>query len=536
MVRRSFLRYFKNKGRNANIMFMKKNKSLLILGLIFCLAVALRIWFVSDNNIMFWFDQSRDAVIATSIIENRDLKIQGPSASGTDDAVYHGVLYYYLIAPLYYFGGGNPQVVSFGLAIFSSLSVLVVYFMTKDIVNKEKIALLVSFLMAVSAISIENGVWLSNPVIMIVSMPLFFWMLWKVFFLGKKKHIYWLLFFFGITNQSAIFTIYLLGPLLIAYFYKANQEKKILIFSLKQYFLGILIYLTTISTMVVTELLLIKRGVLTVGIFNQSGEFSAGAYETLIKTVPFYLNFFFRVFSSTDVLLFFFLLFGIFMWGFLKFNNKKRFYFLISIFSPLWLLSWHFRSSIYIFIGFSVFLYIPLAVGLLKLKKLFKGEWIFYFTLITFLILNLYSLQFSRRSRIHSFAFHEGALLAEQIALIEKTYELTAGKEFSISTSTSPYGVNVTWAYLYDHYGSGHGFLPKFFGPPQAGWVGDNLLEEIDGALENHFTIMDPKTFNEEYIRKQFSLDQTSFSSTPSATYKFGTLILQHRKGKLGSK
>jgi len=511
---------------------MKKNKNLLILGLIFILAVALRIWFVSGNNIMFWFDQSRDAVIATSIIEDRDLKIQGPSAGGTDDTVFHGVLYYYLIAPLYYFGG-SPQVVVFGLAIFSSLSVLVIYFMAKDIFSKEKIALLSAFLMAISAVHIQEGAWLSNPVIMILSVPLFFWMLWKVFFMDQKKYIYWLLFFFGISNQSAIFTVFLLGPLLTAYLYKVNQEKKVFIFSVKQYFLGGIVYLLTISTMILTELLMFKRGVLTLNILNKTSEHFFKGSELVVKISELYLNFVLRILSPTNVLLFFIPLFGLVVMGFLKLDSKKRFYFLTGIFSILWLLSWHFRTSLHLLIGLNVFIYMLLAVGLWQLKKLFQGRWALSLVVIGFVILNLWALQSARAKRVHLFGIQRGALLAEQIALIEKTYQLVGEEKFSISTLSAPYGVNVTWAYLYDNYGSKYGFLPKFFGSTQAGWVGDDLLEEVDGALPNHFTIIDPDVYLGEGTAEQFLIDQTSFSSTPSATYKFGTLILQHRKGKL---
>lgn len=425
--------------------------------------------------------------------------------------------------------------VAFGLALFSSLSVLVIYFLARDIFEKKEIALLSAFLMAVSATHVQEGAWLSNPVIMILSVPLFFWMLWKVFFLGQKKFIYWLLFFFGISNQSAIFTVFLLGPLLIAYLYKANQEKKVFIFSVRQYFLGGAIYLLTISTMILTEVLMLKRGVLTLNILNKTSEHFFKGSEVLIRISELYLNFALRALSPTNVLLFFIPLFGLVVLGFSKLNNKKRLYFLTGSFSILWLLSWHFRTSLHLFIGLNVFIYILLAVGLWQLRKLFKGKWVLGFVVISFAVLNLSSLQSARTKRIHLFGIQRGALLSEQISLIEKTYELTGDEPFSISTLTAPYGVNVTWAYLYDSYGSKYGFLPIFFGPTQAGWVGENLLEEIDGALPNHFTIIDPDVYLGEGTAEQFLLDQTSFSSTPSATYKFGTLILQQRRGKLKS-
>lgn len=512
---------------------INKNPHFYILGLIFLLALIIRIWFTSGNNIYFQFDQARDAVISTSIIENHDLKIQGPSASGTNDSVFHGVLYYYLIAPIYYFGGGSPQILAYALALFSSLSVIVTYYLARDILGKEKVALLAAFLVAISAVGVQEGIWLSNPVIMVLSIPLFFWMIWKVFFLGKKKYIYWLLFFLGITNQAAIFTVFLLGPLVIAYFYKVKEEKRFFIFSLKEYFLGTSVYLLTVSAMILTEVLMLKRGILTFDILNKTSEHLIKGYEALVKIIPFYSEFFLRILSPTNLLLLFLPLFILIWWRFSKLNTKKRLYFLMVIFSPLWMLTWHFRTSLHLFIGLNVFVCILLADGFWELKKMFRTRMLFVLMMAGFMILNLGVLRTARDKRAHFLGIQKGALLAEQIELIQKTYELVGNEEFSISTITAPYGVNVTWSYLYNQHGSREGLLPKFFGPSQEGWVGAGLLEEIDYTLENHFTIVDPDTLLNDSIFAQFLLDQTAFSSEPVATYKFGTLTLEHRKTKI---
>lgn len=84
----------------------------------------LRLWLISDNNVLFWYDQARDAIVARQIISDRDLKTQGPSASGTDDTINHGVLNYYVIAPLYEIADGNPQFVSGALGIISMLALI----------------------------------------------------------------------------------------------------------------------------------------------------------------------------------------------------------------------------------------------------------------------------------------------------------------------------------------------------------------------------------------------------------------------------
>jgi hypothetical protein len=80
--------------------FIRTPKFFLIL--MFLLAFFFRWNMIANQEIYFTYDQARDALTAQEIIEQRDLKIQGPSASGTHDSVYHGVAYYYVLAPLYF--------------------------------------------------------------------------------------------------------------------------------------------------------------------------------------------------------------------------------------------------------------------------------------------------------------------------------------------------------------------------------------------------------------------------------------------------
>lgn len=55
---------------------------------------------------------------------NSDLRIQGPSASGASDTIYHDILYFYVTAPLYAIAQRNPQMVSGLLGIISMLTII----------------------------------------------------------------------------------------------------------------------------------------------------------------------------------------------------------------------------------------------------------------------------------------------------------------------------------------------------------------------------------------------------------------------------
>lgn len=118
-------------------------------------------------------------------------------------------------------------------------------------------------------------------------------------------------------------------------------------------------------------------------------------------------------------------------------------------------------------------------------------------------------------------------MYADQKLLIDKTYQLAAGTPFSIATLTNPYGVNVTWAYLYDYLGNqNYGYEPTYFGFDQTGWVGADLLRRVEQPENKHFAIVEPDTGLNDVFIKKFMEEQQAFAGTPSASYKFGSLEL----------
>ena len=111
--------------------------SKIILVFLFVVAVWLRCLYLPQNAISFAYDQARDAFVVQEMLQGH-LKVLGPSVSGVP-GLFHGVLYYYVIAPAYYFGNGNPTVVAYLLSFISSLGVFVVYLLIKRVKNWMKI-------------------------------------------------------------------------------------------------------------------------------------------------------------------------------------------------------------------------------------------------------------------------------------------------------------------------------------------------------------------------------------------------------------
>lgn len=232
-----------------------------LLALVAC-AFALRVWFVSGNNVLFWFDQARDATVVQEMVEQRDIKLQGPSASGTNDTVYHGVLYYYVIAPLYAVFQGNPVAVAATLGLLNSLTIIPLFFLLKNFTQSTRYSFLGCLLFAFSFEQTELGTWLSNPTIAIPSILLFFFFLWRVFWQKRKQELVWVALFLGLSQQAIIFTIYLVLTALVACVYQCWRDRKWL-FSWKDVILSGIVYLATVSTILLNQFLLWKNGIFT---------------------------------------------------------------------------------------------------------------------------------------------------------------------------------------------------------------------------------------------------------------------------------
>ncbi len=83
---------------------MKTGKKLLI-GLLL-LAFLTRVPYLIGNNIPFSFDHGRDSIAVLHLIKTYSLKFIGPWTS--IQGLFFGPGWYYLLAPAYFFSGGNP--------------------------------------------------------------------------------------------------------------------------------------------------------------------------------------------------------------------------------------------------------------------------------------------------------------------------------------------------------------------------------------------------------------------------------------------
>jgi len=516
-------------------MLSSKRYSYLVLLTGFLAAFIFRFWLVNHNQLNFGFDQSRDAFVSREIWENKDFKLLGPSASGTHDTVYHGVLYYYVIGPLYTISQGNPLIAALGLAFIASFSVIPLFFLTKDLTKSVGWSAVVLMLYAFSAESAYLATWLSNPSLAILPIAVYYWSLYRVFGLRDNRFIYPLFIAAGLNLQSALWLIYYLIPILagIVWFWYQPKGKTWLLVHNKQLFLGFILLMMIVASIVLGQIKL-----WSVGIFNL-GELGKATFRNETFQINDIVDFF-RIYveKSLKSLLPTFPIGSLFLFIWLIYIVKSklkpidRIFFLTWYFAPLGLFLWHARNNLHILIGLEMCLMVLLAMGLQRLTKILPVP---LHRLVPVLIVFVYLLsqtkliQNSHQLRLNTFSSQSGTFLADQLQLIETTYQQANGQPFSISSYTNPLGYNVTWSYLYNWYGlNKYGYKPVFFGPDQAGLFGGEYVQMAQMPAPIHFTIIEPEVGAPKYLLDQFLYTQNSQTRLEDEI-DFGSTTLQIR-------
>ena len=184
------------------------------------------------NNLLgFYFDQGRDALVIWDLWHFGNIPFIGPTTGIA--GIFRGPFYYYLIAPFYLFGKGNPIWPSVFLSVTSIIASAVMYYLGTKIQDRTT-GLIATILSSFSFNIVLASRWLSNPTPMLLLSVLFVWML--VLIVEGKKWA-WVsavfiatvsLFHFGSAGEVFYFL-----PLLTLFIWKRKQlpNRKIIIWS-----------------------------------------------------------------------------------------------------------------------------------------------------------------------------------------------------------------------------------------------------------------------------------------------------------------
>lgn len=201
-----------------------------LLGLILILAFVVRV-FRLDTLLGFYYDQGRDALIIWDLWHKGKFFLIGPTTGLA--GIFRAPYYYYLIAPFYLIGGGNPLYPAVFLIFTTMVAVAFIYCLGAKIQDRAT-GLIAAMIASFSFNVVMASRWLSNPTPMLLLSMILVWAMlkrsWPVIALVAGLS----LFSFGSAGEL----FYLPAIIVFALWnYKILANKKTFLISLLIFFL-----------------------------------------------------------------------------------------------------------------------------------------------------------------------------------------------------------------------------------------------------------------------------------------------------------
>lgn len=508
--------------------FIYKNYSIAIfLILLMVLGLILRTYYLNQNNIVFGYDQARDAYIASQITQG-DLKILGPPVSL--GGFYHGVFYYYFIALPYLLSRGNPILPIIFISVFSISVIPLVFYIGKNLFNI-KVGILSAIFYTISFDLVQYSNWLSNPSLAVPCSVILFYGLYLFFFTPKKNAGSFLTALgYGLCFQSQFFLGYLIVPIIFSVFYLKIKPTK------KQFLIFITTFLFTISTMILSYF---KFGFTFIdgfkNMFSGKDIFNINSYnffDTTKLVLTRLIENFSRVLFPFNPFYAFIIYSFCFVFFLKNVKNKtvisnKLSLFWIFILSQIIILPFGGISTPHVNVGLQLPLIIAVSVYLSELSK--NKPYISYFLIVIIITSSFFTSIKSTKYGSLIFSIQKPLTLKNEIETIQYTYQDSNGQPFSINTITSPFWVNTLWSYIYQQYGQNkYNYLPSFHGRDQIGRLGD-LPTIIDQKTKNFYLIIEPDNGIPPSLIEDTIAYEDSFSQILE-TKNFNGILVQKRQ------
>jgi 4-amino-4-deoxy-L-arabinose transferase-like glycosyltransferase len=189
------------------------------------------------NEILgFYYDQGRDAGVIWDLIYSHKFFLIGPTTGLP--GVFRGPFYYYLIAPFYWLGKGNPVWPAVFLAFLSVVALGLMYYLARKI-GGGRVGIIALILGAFSFEIIYASRWLSNPTPMLLLSMILVWMM---FLIQDGKKWAWIILsftlglsFFHFGSSGELF--YFPAILIFAIYFKKFPDVKTLFISIAVFLL-----------------------------------------------------------------------------------------------------------------------------------------------------------------------------------------------------------------------------------------------------------------------------------------------------------
>ncbi|MEA2545625.1 MAG: hypothetical protein QOI09_898, partial [Chloroflexota bacterium] len=129
-------------------------------------------------------DQGHDMLVLRDLVLNGRIPLLGPPTSIGD--FHHGVLYYYLLAPVAAVSGADPVAVTAAIALAGTLAVAVTWWLARAI-GGPVAGLIGGFLMAISASAVEESTFIWNPNLIALSSSIALAAAWRAWTSGRVR-------------------------------------------------------------------------------------------------------------------------------------------------------------------------------------------------------------------------------------------------------------------------------------------------------------------------------------------------------------
>lgn len=498
------------------------SKPFVIVGLIILLGLVLRCINL-QGSVIFAYDQARDAQRVMEMVFHHDIKLVGPE---TDiPGVFNGVLYYFILAPIYLMSGFDPTAVAVIFILFNLTVIYMLYELALILFNNKYIGYVAGFLWAISYEQINFAKYVSNASLMPVSTTLFFFGL--ALFIFRKKNIGLILSAVGLA-ASIHFNFYLVYLFIFypIFFFIYRPKLKPLPILISA---GILTFM--LLPFAIAELkwhFAMTKGLM--GYFANHTKDSNGSFNPITVFWKYYeriaemVNFTFFTFQRGIGT---FIMATLMIVGLWRLKKIQRLFLIVCIFSTLPLFVFNSGVLTVQVINSSVFFAYTLAVaaGLIFLLesryKIIAIVIVMAFVASNFL--QCYRDGFRNNTMFASFPLQ--TRFEKQI--VDYTYQSVDKKPFSICTVSNPLFSNTIWSFMYKNYGEKkYRYLPTWAGQKQ--FINTDYLP-IDLMHEkNRFLIIESVGVPDFAKRATIYLEDKKSSIVEQKN--FGEFIVQKRR------
>ncbi|MFC1625514.1 glycosyltransferase family 39 protein, partial [Patescibacteria group bacterium] len=422
--------------------------------------------------------------------------------------------------PLVIFNG-NPAAVAVWNSIFNAGAAVVLFFFAKDLFKSKRAGIIAVILASTSFYFVEYSPWLSNPSPTLLTVPLFFYFLWR-FWSKKSRAVVFAAFFLGLSIQFELFFLYLIPVFILYHLFSKNKNIKDTVY-------GIIIFSLATSTMILTEIKYHFAGVVSLLDSFVHRDVSSG--QGFLGNLKLFVDRFFETYSQTILPVSFgkivgVLVFVVFTFFLIRKNsNKKGLSFLgVYLFSPFLMLLLGYHGAPWFLIS------LPPAMILLTafLLDKAKSNILLAVILVVFCLVNLSALRKDKISQTSILEPDKSSYLTNQLKVVDYTYQSSGGDTFTINSVTNPLYINAVWSYNYEWYGiSRYNYVPSWSG-------GDQLypydsLEKPDESEKYLYMIIDDSPRIPE-VHKILAVEWADERSTLVETLTFGQILVQKRE------